>query len=245
MPPNERIDSFDLRPGRLLGRSYRVEQLIGRGAEGEVYQIRDERTGILRAAKLYFPHVDPQARRVAAHACKLEALRRSQIVLQYHHSEVITLRRREVIALVSELVRGEPLHRWIERHRGRRLNPYVAMQVYYHLVRGLEEIHALGEYHADVHTGNILIQQRGVGFDLKLIDFFDWGAPSRLKQKQDITDAARVYHDMIGGRSRYATLPPEAKYLCAGLNNTLLLKRFPTMAALRQYLETFSWTTVV
>lgn len=245
MASTERIDSFDLRPGRHIGRSYVVEQLIGRGAEGEVYQVRDGRTGILRAAKFYFPHVDPQARRVAAHARKLEALRRCQIVLQYHHSEVLTIRRRQVIALVSELVQGIPLQAWIERHRGAWVDPYVAMQVYYHLIRGLAEIHALGEYHADVHTGNILIQPRGVGFDLKLIDFYDWGMPSRAKQKQDITDAARVYHDMVGGRLRYAKLPPEAKYLCAGLNNTLILKRFPTVAALRHHLETFAWTTVV
>jgi len=234
-----------LTPGRKIGRAYVVEAFIGEGSEGEVYQLRDRRTGIQRAAKFYYPDVDPKHRKVARHARKLEALRDCPIVLQYHHSEIITVRKRQVVALISELVRGEPLQRWIERHRAGRVDPYVAMQVYYHLIRGLEMIHARGEYHADVHTENILIRPRGVGFDLKLIDFYDWGRPTRPKQKQDITDAVRVFHDMVGGRAHYRRLPPEAKHLCAGLNNTLILKRFPTTTALRRHLETFAWQTTV
>lgn len=235
--------SLGLTPGRKVGRAYVVEAFIGEGSEGEVYQLRDRQTGIRRAAKFYHPDVDPNHRKVARHARKLEALRTCPIVLQYHHSEVITVRKRQVVALVSELVSGQPLQRWIERHPRGRVEPYLAMHVFYNLVLGLEDIHSRGEYHADVHTENILIRPRGIGFDLKLIDFYDWGKPTRAKQKQDITDAVRVFHDMVGGREHYRRLPPEAKYLCAGLNNTLILKRFPNTYTLRRHMETFEWET--
>lgn len=104
-------------------------------------------------------------------------------------------------------------------------------------------VHSLGEYHADVHSENILIKPRGVRFELKLIDFYDGGKPARFKQQQDIRDTIRVFHECLGGRDAYGKLPPEARYICAGLRDQLILKRFPTMMALRLHLESFDWAT--
>ena len=243
MPP--KISSFDLKRGRKLGRGYVIQSRLGRGIEGEVYEVLETDTGILRAAKIYFPHCDPRRQRSIRHARKLDALRRCPITLQYHHSESLTIRGHTTIAMVSELCPGDPLGRWIERHRGKRLTPYVAMHVLYNLVLGLQPIHRAGEYHGDVHTDNILIEPRGVGFNLKLIDFYDWGKPARFKQKQDVLDSIAVFHDCLGGRDHYAKLPPEAKHICAGLKHSLILKRFPNIGKLRQHLEEFNWETVV
>ncbi len=237
----ERLTRFDLKPGRRIGTRYVVESLLGRGSEGEVYQIRDPATGIRRAAKLYFPHRDPKQQQIVRHARKLHALRHCPIVLQYHHSEILKVRRREVVALISELCEGEPLEQWIGRHRGKRLGAFRALSVLYHLVRGLEAIHALGEYHADVHSQNILIRPTGVRFELKLIDFYDWGRPTRYKQRQDVMDCVRLLHELIGGRAHYRNQPDEVKRICAGLKRTLVLKRFPTIVSLRKHLETFEW----
>ena len=52
----ERIESFDLRPGRLIGGKYVVQQRLGGGWEGEVYKVVEERTGAHRAMKIFFPH---------------------------------------------------------------------------------------------------------------------------------------------------------------------------------------------
>src|SRR5690606_27098750 len=129
-------------------------------SEGEVYQVRELDTGVRRAAKLYFPHRDPDHRLSIRHAQKLDALRHCPIVLQYHHSEFITIRRQRTIAMISELCEGVQLQKWIDQHPGRRLRPYRALHVLYNLARGLEAVHVLGQYHADVHTENILIQPR-------------------------------------------------------------------------------------
>ncbi len=217
-----------------------MEAHLGRGAEGEVYHVVETATGIPRAAKLT-PADARNPKSPARIARKLEMLRECPIVLQYHHAEHLTLRKRKVIALFSELCPGQPLQRYIEQHRGHRLPPYVALHVFYRLVVGLEQVHEAGEYHSDVHTENILVEPRGVGFRMKLIDFYDWGKATKKKQQQDILQAVRVFHDMLGGRTHYAKLPAWAKYFCAGLQDKRLLQRFPTMTTLRRDLETFDW----
>lgn len=241
---SNRIRSFNFQPGRKVGKRYVIERLLGRGSEGEVYQIRDLDTDIPRAAKFYFPHRDPNRRLTIRHAQKLNALRNCPIVLQYHHSEVVTANRQPVVAMISELAEGERLQEWIDRHPGKRLHPHVALHVLYDLVCGLEMIHQVGEYHSDVHTENILIKPRGVHFYMKLIDFYDWGRPARYKQQQDIADTIRVFYDSLGGRDHYHRQPDELRHICAGLQRKRILQRFPTMTELRRHLERFEWTTL-
>jgi serine/threonine protein kinase len=240
-----KIETFDFAPGRRVGSNYVIEERLGVGSEGEVYQIRERDTGIRRAAKFYFPHRDPKHKLSVRHAQKLDTLRHCSIVLQYHHSDIITVKGQRIVALISDLFDGVQLEKWIAAQRGGRVRPYVALHVLYNLVRGLEAIHALGEYHSDVHSQNILIKPMGVRFDLRLIDFYDWGPPRPYKQKQDIKDTIRVFHELLGGRAHYAALPEAVKFICAGLQSTLMLKRFPTMTGLRNYLETFPWRAML
>ena len=62
--------------------------------------------------------------------------------------------------------------------------------------------------------------------------------------QQDILGAVAVLHDMLGGTRRLKQLPPELTYVLAGRRTDRILERFPTMAALRHHLETFSGPTV-
>jgi hypothetical protein len=240
----KRITSFRFRPGKRVGQRYVIEAQLGHGTEGEVYQIREVDTGIVRAAKFYFPHRDPDHKISIRHAQKLNTLRYCPIVLQYHHSEVILVQKQRVIALISELCEGKPLGQWISKYRGKRLPVYHAMQLLHSLVSGLETIHMMGEYHADVHTENILIRPQGVKFVLKLIDFYDWGKPARYKQQQDIVDAVRVLYDCLGGADYYRQFPDEVKHIICAMRRNVILKRFPHATSLRRYLESFKWTVL-
>lgn len=56
------IESFDLKPGRILARKYEILSRLGGGWEGEVYMIREKNTHIERAAKLFFPLCVPKTR---------------------------------------------------------------------------------------------------------------------------------------------------------------------------------------
>ena len=233
-----------LQVGRKLGSHYRVESLIGQGSEGMVYSVVDVTTGIRRAAKVFKPSADRRGRLSTRHAMKLNHLRYCGIVLQYLHSETVRIKGEPHTALVSELCEGVPLEQFIQHQPGRRMSTFMALNLLQTLVEGLEEVHLAGEYHADVHTENIMVQPRGVGFEIKLIDFYEWGRTTRAKQQQDILDAVRVFYDMLGGRRMYRRLPDEAKYIIAGLQTRHILKRFPTMAELSGYLSTFEWHTL-
>jgi hypothetical protein len=235
------VVSFELPKGRRIGPNYEVLQLLGAGSEGEVYQVTELETGIHRAAKLYFPHINPRGRRAVWYAHKLNKLRNCDVVLQYYHTQEIQISRQRILCLISEFCDGIPVEQWALKQRGGRLHPFIALHVLYGLAKGLEAVHAVGEYHADVHSQNILIQPRGVGFILKLLDFYDWGRRARFKQHQDIVDCVHVLHEMLGGAARYRTLSREVRYIIAGLQRTRILQRFPTMSALRLHLETFDW----
>jgi hypothetical protein len=229
MDPGVRIErgkviSFNLQPGRRIGTPYEVVQLLGAGTEGEVYQIVESETGIMRAAKLYFPHHNPTGRAAVWYAKKLNALSGCRIVLQYYHTQQIQIARRRILCLISEYCDGIPVEKWATRQPGRRLHPYMALHLVYRLVRGLEEVHGQGEYHGDVHTQNILVQPKGVDFSLKLLDFYNWGRRARYKQSQDIVDCVTVLHELIGGRSYYAGQSDEIRYIIAGLQRSRILK---------------------
>lgn len=239
-----RITGWNLKEGRRIGNSYVVEHRLGGGSEGEVYRIRERRTGILRAAKIYFPQHDPHGQMPARRAQKLEALRDCPIVMQYFHTEEVRIGALRTTAMISAYSPGQPLQEWIDRHRGGRVRPFVALTILHRLVTGLEDVHDRGEYHADVHTENILIRQSGVDFELKLIDFYDWGRPSRAKQRNDILQAVRVLYDMIGGASGYKKAPQEIREVCCGLRHDLILRRYPDMSTLRYHLESFEPTTL-
>ena len=236
--------AIQLQVGRKLGSRYRVESLIGQGSEGAVYSVVDITTGIRRAAKIFGRQADRRGRLTTRHAQKLNRLRYCDIVLQYLHSESVRVKGQTLIALVSELCEGVQLERFIAQQPGKRMSTFMALNLLQTLVEGLEEVHLAGEYHADVHSQNIMVQPRGVGFEVKLIDFYEWGKTTKGKQQQDILDAVRVFYEMLGGRRVYRRLPDEVKYIMAGLQTHHILKRFPTMSDLSVYLGTFEWTSM-
>jgi hypothetical protein len=238
---NVRIDTFGLQPGRVVAGKYVVEQRLGGGWEGEVYKVSERRTGVCRAAKLFFPQRNAGDRAVRFYAQKLERLRACPIVIQYHHSEVVRVRGHPITCLISEFVEGELLGGFIARQPGRRLQPIDALHLIYTLVVGLEAIHKQREYHGDLHDGNVLVKRQGIFFDVKVVDFYHWGRSTAAHRRDDVADVVRLLYDAVGGQARYATQPPEIKAICLGLRRDLIGRAFPTVRHLREHLETFRW----
>jgi hypothetical protein len=239
--PYARIKRFHLERGRILGGKYVVEELLGEGWEGEVYRVRERRTRIRRAAKLFYPERNPRNETAARYARKLEKLRACPIVAQYHHSEALQVRGVSVTGLISELVEGESVAELIARQPGRRLQPFAALHLLRELVVGLECIHGAHEYHGDLHAYNVLVRRVGISYRLKIFDFFYRGRPSRAERQDDVIDAVRLFYDALGGRRRYAKHSPEIKAICCGLKRGLICRKFPTARRLREHLESFEW----
>lgn len=235
------IAAFNLQPGRIVARKYEILAHLGTGWEGEVYLIRERSTGIERAAKFFFPQRNLGDRTATRYARKLHKLHHCPIVIQYHTQETITWKGIAVTFLVSDFVEGELLSDFLARQPGKRLPAFPALHLLHALASGIECIHQMREYHGDLHSENIIIQRYGLGFDLKLLDLFHWGAPRPENIHDDVIDLIRIFYEALGGRRHYARQPPEIKAICCGLKHSLILKKFKTAGQLREYLETMQW----
>ena len=146
-----------------------------------------------------------------------------------------------VTVLLSDFVAGELLEDFLARQPGRRLTPFAAVHLRHRLACGIECIHGHGDYHGDLHAGNVIVQRYGLGFDLKLLDLFHWGRPTRAAIADDVVELVRIFHQALGGARRYARQPAEVKYICRGLRRDLITQRFRSAGALRRHLEGMEW----
>ncbi len=236
-----KIDQFDFLPGRMLTSKYRITERLGSGYEGEVYKIVELSTGITRAAKLFYPHRNREGRASRLLARKLHKLRDCPILIQYHNQEVITVRKTPISVMISEYIEGEPLSDFLARQPGKHLQPFQACHLLFALADGVKDIHQHREYHGDLHMSNIIVHRFGLGFSLKLIDFYDWSGPAQENMKEDIIDIVKVFYDALGGARWYARQPAPVKYICCGLQRWLILKKFPKVTILRDHLLSMGW----
>jgi tRNA A-37 threonylcarbamoyl transferase component Bud32 len=235
------VKRFDFQPGRRIAGKYEIERALGSGWEGEVYAICERTTGIRRAAKFYYPHRDPTGSAAIAYARKLDALRHCPILMQYHHQEIAYVKKKKVLIVISELVEGQKLSDFLYAQRNHVLSTFEALHVLYTLAKGIAPIHARGEYHGDIHDDNIIVRRAGIGFDVKLIDFFDLGKPNRWKIHKDVLNLVMVFHTIVGGRERYSKQPKVVKDIIRGLKDSLILKRFQSAGDIQQHLENLAW----
>lgn len=239
---NKRIDTFAIEPGTVLAGKYEVVGQLGVGWEGEVYEIRERGTAIIRAAKFFFPQRNPGNRKVRFYARKLHKLRHCPILIQYHTQETIEYGGQRLTFLVSEYVEGELLSRYLARQPGGRLSVFEAVHLLHNLAAGVEQIHHAREYHGDLHTDNILVRRRGISFDVKLIDMFYSGAPSAEHIRDDVRQLIVIFHELLGGARHYQRFPRPVKSICCGLRRSLIAQKFRTAGQLREYLETIEWS---
>ena len=235
------VPRFDLEPGRSVAGRYTVERPLGGGYEGEVYAVTERATGVRRAAKFYYPGRDPRGTRALVYARKLDALRHCPILLQYHHQEVATVRGQRVRVVVSELVEGVKLSEFLAAQPGGRLAAFEALHVLHALAAGIEPIHERGEYHGDLHDDNVMIRRRGIGFDVRLLDFYDLGRPTRAKVRKDVLNLVEVFHRVVGGRDHYRDQPAVVKGVVRGLKDSLILARFASAGDIRRHVEALEW----
>jgi serine/threonine protein kinase len=232
---------FGLTHGRVITRNYRVDRLLGMGWEGEVYLVNERLTGAHRAAKLFYPHRNEKDRSATHYARKLERLKACEILIQYHHSEQIRLKGDPVTVLISEFVEGDLLSNLVASQRGKRMPLFEALHLTRTIAEGLSQIHERKEYHGDLHAGNILVKRRGIHFDVKLVDMYDWGRATKSHIHDDVCDVVRILYDMLGGQRHYKSQPDVVKYICGGLKKSLICGRFPTAWHLCRHLDTLEW----
>lgn len=236
-----RVESFNFEQGHLVAGKYRIISKLGSGWEGEVYLTKELETGIERTAKFFYPQRNIKNTSAITYAKKLHNVRKSPVIIQYHNREKTQYQDATVTCLISEYVEGEILQDFINRHPRRRLETFEALHVLHALVTGLNSIHQLGEYHGDLHAGNIFISQKGLFFEVKFFDLFDWKDSKKENQRKDICDLIRIFYDSLGGSVMYKHQRSEIKYIINGLRKELILGKFPNAGVLKHHLESFEW----
>jgi aminoglycoside phosphotransferase (APT) family kinase protein len=242
MNGREQVGYYGLAPGRSLGSGYQVVEFLGRGWEGDVYKIVEIATGIERAAKLFYPNRNVAGHALQRYARKLDRLRDVPAIIQYHHRGTARVRGRSVEFLVSEYVEGELLTTVLRRQPGKRLPQFEALHLLYALAEAVTPIHLAAEYHGDLHTANIVVRRKGVGFRIKLLDFFDLGRFTRERMADDVFDLISIFYRAIGGAARYRLAGPEIKQVVYGKRRAALRRRFPTAGHLKIGLENLEWS---
>ena len=233
---------YELQIGRMLGRNYRVLEFLGKGWEGEVYKVEERQTGIVRAAKLFYAHRYAKNKKPSViYAKKLYELRHCPVVIQYHNQDIAIVKKEITDFLISDFVEGEVLSQYIEKQKQARLPIFEAMHLFHALVQGVEQIHFHGEYHGDIHTDNIIVQRKGLGFEVKLIDLLHLGKSSNQKIQTDVYDLIQVLYEMLNGDKFYAKLPIHIKHLILGRKKSLISKKFKEAGHLRLYLDNLDW----
>ena len=151
------------------------------------------------------------------------------------------VRRKKVIVVISELVEGIKLSEFLNEQPHRRLTTFEALHVLYILAKGISPIHARGEYHGDIHDDNIMIRRQGISFEVKLLDFFDLGRPTRSRIHKDVLNLIQVFQTIVGGRDNYAKQPSVVKEIIRGGKDSLVLARFQSAGDIQHHLETLEW----
>lgn len=242
MPKLKRnVPRLKLLPGMTLGRNYFVVEFLGSGWEGEVYKVEERDTGILRAAKIFYDRTGLRRDQIRRYARKLYKLRHCPIVTLYHHRDLARVAGATHPILVSDYVEGQLLEHYLRRLPGKKLPSGEALQLLHALAVGVEQIHVVGEYHADIHESNIMIRRRGIGFDVHLIDFFDLGRATRDRLQADVYQLILLFSHLLGGKNMYWKLPEEIRGLMRARRYNLIAASYRTAGQLRLAIENLEW----
>jgi len=154
---------------RTIEGKYRLEQLLGKGGMGAVYQATDLRLGRKVAIKVLTGSMfgDRTAlRRFEREARASARLNHPNIITVYDYGGIRT----EGAYLVMELVPGPTLR--AELKRAGSLPPVVAARWFEQVLEGVKAAHGAGVIHRDLKPENILITSQEPGRPLiKVLDF--------------------------------------------------------------------------
>ncbi len=230
---------YDLAEGGRLGRHYTVLDFLGDGYEGEVYKVAEKTTEIVRAAKLFYKKNHIQKHPHVAYAKRLHQLRACPIVIQYHHQDKVKIRGQDVDFLVSDFIEGDVLSNFIANSPQKRLQPFEALHLFYAIVKGIEQIHLLNEYHGDIHSDNIIVKRKGLEYGVHLIDLLHLGKTTKKRIHDDVVDMVQLLHEIIGGTKHYSKMPRHIKDIIMGRKRQLILQKFKNASDLRVFLENY------
>ncbi|WP_157845301.1 serine/threonine-protein kinase, partial [Pseudofrankia saprophytica] len=154
-------------PGTVVGRRYRLDEVIGEGGMGVVHRATDQimrRTVAIKQVRL------PAGAGMAVAQARERVLREARAAGRVHHPGAVgvldVIDDGELPWIVMELVEGDALSALIERDGG--LPVERVAQIGISLAYALDAAHRLGVIHRDVKPSNVIVTPDG---QARLTDF--------------------------------------------------------------------------
>jgi serine/threonine protein kinase len=154
--------------GKVLGRRYRIDEILGQGGMSAVYKAYDPNLKRFVAVKLIHSHLadDPEfLARFEEEAAAVARLRHGNIVhvFDFDHDE-------DMYYMVQEFLVGETLQEQLQRlnQSGRRMPLQDAIQHALDICDVIEYAHKRGTIHRDIKPANIMLDVQGQAI---LMDF--------------------------------------------------------------------------
>jgi serine/threonine-protein kinase len=160
---------MDLEIGATVG-DYQVLGILGTGAMGKVYKVRNVLSDRIEALKILLPDLAAQAELADRFVCEIKV----QAGLEHPNIAQLrtALRVENRLLMVMELVDGETL---AQKLKGGPLRVNQAVDYIGQVLSALEYAHGRGVIHRDIRPANMMLTKAGV---VKLMDFGITRAPS-------------------------------------------------------------------
>ncbi|MEZ4371036.1 MAG: serine/threonine-protein kinase [Polyangiaceae bacterium] len=204
-----------LAPGMIVGGRFQVESVIGRGDVGEVYRVKDPKTGLSYVLKLF---TSPAMQDSGASAAFDRASRAAgQVAQEFVAIQELGMDPNGPFALLPA-VSARSLDRYIEKKGP--LSPAEMVDLVTCLAPPLDRAHASGLVHADLKPANVFFGSGLKGPVVRVTDFgvallrmaapspwpcaYGWGAPEQvggapLMATMDVYGMALIaFYAMVG-----------------------------------------------
>jgi serine/threonine-protein kinase len=147
-----------LRVGQVLGGTYRIEQLLGRGGMADVYEVSHTRLPRRFALK----HL--RLSQAVSSSFLLRFQREAELLARLRHPHIVDVNdwnhtERGEPYLVMELLCGEDLGRFLRRSGAQ--PPALALHIVAQVAAALSSAHAAGVVHRDLKPSNIFLCESG------------------------------------------------------------------------------------
>jgi len=150
---------FPLKPGALIGDTYRIEERIGAGGMGVVYRATDVKLGRRVALKLHRRAPDPDRfDRLMREASLMAGLSHPNVLTVFEVGHYEDPREAQRLFVAMEYVDGGSVVEWA---RARPRSWRAILEVFAQAGDGLVAAHAAGMIHRDFKPANVLIDKTG------------------------------------------------------------------------------------
>ncbi len=213
-----------LSPGELIGERYRVVELLGAGAQGEVWRADDaEIEGHVVALKiLAYRATTPEGRE--------QALRELRMLAAINHPSVVQFKGHGWLG--GRLWFAMPWYEGRDLESAMPLDRAEARRVFEILAGGLAAVHAKGLRHQDIKPSNIFLAKIA-GLEQTMPVLLDFGVAA--KEGEELVAGSPDYFapELAAGWPTTAHLGPEADVfsLALALRNVLEPSTAPTVGA--------------